>query len=150
MERIGHRPHLANPHESKKRMGKPNKHDTLDAGGLAILLHNGTQNPADGFTHPPDCGSGFRRSAGAESPINLRLDRLRRDLEFGKLRRGPAGVGGKDQPHVPRGGPRREGEADGVARGRIKRIPCRGNDGRVSGAVGRNLNRQRLGPGRPS
>ena len=23
MERIGHRPHLANPHESKKRMGKP-------------------------------------------------------------------------------------------------------------------------------
>ena len=31
MERTGHRPHLANPHESKKRMGKPNKHDTLDA-----------------------------------------------------------------------------------------------------------------------
>jgi len=67
MERTGHRPHLANPHESKKRMGKPNKHDTLDAGGLAILLHNGTQNPADGLTHPPDCGSGFRRSAGPKA-----------------------------------------------------------------------------------
>jgi len=35
--------------------------------GLAILLHNGTQNPADGFTHPPDCGSGFRRSAGPKA-----------------------------------------------------------------------------------
>jgi len=42
MERAGHQPHLADPHESKKRMGKPNKHDALDAGGLAILLHNGT------------------------------------------------------------------------------------------------------------
>jgi transposase len=42
MEQAEHRPHLANPHESKKRMGKPNKHDALDAGGLGILLHNGT------------------------------------------------------------------------------------------------------------
>jgi len=42
MEQAGHRPHLANPHEAKKRMGKPNKHDALDAGGLAILLRNGT------------------------------------------------------------------------------------------------------------
>jgi hypothetical protein len=93
-----------------------------------------TQKPADG--RPPDCRSGFRRSAGVESPINLRLDRLRRDLEFGKLRRGPAGVSGKDQPHVPRGGPHREAEVDGVARGRIKDIPGRGNDGRIRGAVG--------------
>jgi transposase len=42
MEQAGHRPHLANPLEAKKRMGKPNKHDALDAGGLAILLRNGT------------------------------------------------------------------------------------------------------------
>lgn len=42
MERVGHRPHLANPRESKKLMGKPNKHDALDAAGLAILLRNGT------------------------------------------------------------------------------------------------------------
>jgi transposase len=42
MEQAEHRPHLANPHESKKLMGKPNKHDALDAGGLGILLHNGT------------------------------------------------------------------------------------------------------------
>jgi len=42
MEQAGHRPHLANPFEAKKRMGKPNKHDALDAGGLAILLRNGT------------------------------------------------------------------------------------------------------------
>jgi transposase len=42
MEKAGHRPHLANPTEAKKRMGKTNKTDALDAKGLAILLHNGT------------------------------------------------------------------------------------------------------------
>ncbi len=42
MEKAGHRPHLANPLEAKKRMGKTNKTDALDAKGLAILLHNGT------------------------------------------------------------------------------------------------------------
>jgi transposase len=39
MEKAGHHPHLANPTEAKKRMGKT---DALDAKGLAILLHNGT------------------------------------------------------------------------------------------------------------
>jgi transposase len=42
MEKAGHCPHLANPTEAKKRMGKTNKTDALDAKGLAILLHNGT------------------------------------------------------------------------------------------------------------
>jgi transposase len=42
MEKAGHRPHLANPTEAKKRMGKTNKTDALDAKGPAILLHNGT------------------------------------------------------------------------------------------------------------
>ena len=42
MEEAGHRPHLANPLESKKRMGQPHKHDPLDARGLGILLRNGT------------------------------------------------------------------------------------------------------------
>lgn len=42
MEEAGHHPHLANPTEAKKRMGKTNKTDALDAKGLAILLHNGT------------------------------------------------------------------------------------------------------------
>ena len=42
MEKAGHRPHLANPTEAKKRMGKTNKTDALDSKGLAILLHNGT------------------------------------------------------------------------------------------------------------
>ena len=42
MEKASHRPHLANPTEAKKRMGKTNKTDALDAKGLAILLHNGT------------------------------------------------------------------------------------------------------------
>jgi transposase len=42
MEKAGHRPHLVNPTEAKKRMGKTNKTDALDAKGLAILLHNGT------------------------------------------------------------------------------------------------------------
>ena len=42
MERAGHRVHLANPMEAKKRMGKTNKTDALDAKGLAILLRNGT------------------------------------------------------------------------------------------------------------
>jgi len=42
MEKAGHRPHLANPSEAKKRMGGSNKTDALDAKGLAILLHNGT------------------------------------------------------------------------------------------------------------
>src|SRR5579885_1944094 len=42
MESTGHHPHLANPTEAKKRMGKTNKTDALDAKGLAILLRNGT------------------------------------------------------------------------------------------------------------
>lgn len=42
MERAEHIPHLTNPLEAKKRMGRPNKMDTLDARGLAILLRNGT------------------------------------------------------------------------------------------------------------
>ena len=42
MERAGHHVHLANPMEAKKRMGKTNKTDALDAKGLAILLRNGT------------------------------------------------------------------------------------------------------------
>jgi transposase len=42
MERAGHRVHLANPMEAKKRMGKTHKTDALDAKGLAILLRNGT------------------------------------------------------------------------------------------------------------
>jgi len=42
MERSGHHVHLANPMEAKKRMGKTNKTDALDAKGLAILLRNGT------------------------------------------------------------------------------------------------------------
>jgi transposase len=42
MEEAGHVPRLANPTEAKKLMGKPHKHDPLDAKGLAILLRNGT------------------------------------------------------------------------------------------------------------
>jgi transposase len=42
MERAGHEPHLVNAGEAKRRMGKPNKTDKLDAEGLAILLRNGT------------------------------------------------------------------------------------------------------------
>ena len=42
MEQAGHKPHLANPSEAKKRMGKTHKTDALDAKGLAILLRNGT------------------------------------------------------------------------------------------------------------
>lgn len=42
MEKAGHRPHLADPTEAKKRMGKTHKTDAPDAKGLAILLHNGT------------------------------------------------------------------------------------------------------------
>lgn len=42
MERAGHHVHLANPMEAKKRMGRTNKTDALDAKGLAILLRNGT------------------------------------------------------------------------------------------------------------
>ena len=42
MERAGHEPHLANAGEAKRRMGKTNKTDKLDAQGLAILLRNGT------------------------------------------------------------------------------------------------------------
>jgi transposase len=42
MERLGHHPKLANPLESKRRMGLTNKTDKLDAKGLAILLRNGT------------------------------------------------------------------------------------------------------------
>ncbi len=42
LEAAGHRLHLANAGEAKKRMGKTNKTDTLDAGGLGMLLRNGT------------------------------------------------------------------------------------------------------------
>ena len=42
MERMGHCPKLAHPLEAKRRMGKTNKTDKLDATGLAILLRNGT------------------------------------------------------------------------------------------------------------
>src|SRR5579859_2662964 len=42
MESAGHHPHLAEPLEAKKRMGKTHKTDALDAKGLAILLRNGT------------------------------------------------------------------------------------------------------------
>lgn len=42
MERMGHHPRLANPLEAKRRMGKTNKTDKLDATGLAVLLRNGT------------------------------------------------------------------------------------------------------------
>lgn len=42
MERAGHHVPLANPMEAKKRMGRANKTDALDAKGLAILLRNGT------------------------------------------------------------------------------------------------------------
>lgn len=42
MEAAGHHPHLAEPLEAKKRMGKTHKTDALDAKGLAILLRNGT------------------------------------------------------------------------------------------------------------
>jgi transposase len=42
MEQAGHRPHLAEPLEAKKRMSKTHKTDSLDAKGLAILLRNGT------------------------------------------------------------------------------------------------------------
>lgn len=42
MEAAGHRPHLANPFEAKRRMAKSNKTDALDAKGLAILLRCGT------------------------------------------------------------------------------------------------------------
>lgn len=42
IERAGHEPHLVNAGEAKRRMGRPNKTDKLDAEGLAILLRNGT------------------------------------------------------------------------------------------------------------
>ena len=42
MERSGHCPKLCNPLEAKRRMGRPNKTDKLDAKGLGILLRNGT------------------------------------------------------------------------------------------------------------
>ena len=42
IERAGHEAHLVNAGEAKRRMGKPNKTDKLDAEGLAILLRNGT------------------------------------------------------------------------------------------------------------
>src|SRR5688500_607403 len=43
MERLGHYPKLAHPLEAKRRMGRTNKTDKLDATGLAILLRNGTR-----------------------------------------------------------------------------------------------------------
>jgi transposase len=42
MSAHGHKPVLAHPLESKKRMGKTKKTDRLDARGLAVLLRNGT------------------------------------------------------------------------------------------------------------
>jgi transposase len=42
IEAAGLEPHLGHPKETKKRMGKTHKSDKLDAGGLAILLRNGT------------------------------------------------------------------------------------------------------------
>jgi transposase len=42
MEQLGHCPKLANPLEAKRRMGKTEKTDKLDATGLVILLRNGT------------------------------------------------------------------------------------------------------------
>src|SRR6202045_212144 len=42
IERLGHRPKLANPLEAKRRIGLTNKTDKLDTKGLAILLRNGT------------------------------------------------------------------------------------------------------------
>lgn len=42
MERSGHYPKLTHPLEAKRRMGKTNKTDKLDATGLAVLLRNGT------------------------------------------------------------------------------------------------------------
>jgi transposase len=42
MEPMGHWPKLAHPLEAKRRMGKTNKTDKLDATGLAILLRNAT------------------------------------------------------------------------------------------------------------
>lgn len=42
MEAAGHVPHLANPLEAKACMGKPHKHDPLDAKQIGILLRNGT------------------------------------------------------------------------------------------------------------
>jgi transposase len=42
IEAAGHQVHLANAGEAKKRMGKTNKTDKLDAGGLGLLLRMGT------------------------------------------------------------------------------------------------------------
>jgi transposase len=42
MERAGHRPRLAHALRAKRRMEGRNKTDTKDAGGLAMLLRNGT------------------------------------------------------------------------------------------------------------
>ena len=42
IEAAGHQVHLANAGEAKKRMGKTNKTDKLDACGLGMLLRNGT------------------------------------------------------------------------------------------------------------
>src|SRR5260370_9992913 len=50
IERAGHEPHLVNAGEAKRRMGKPNKTDKLDAEGPANLLRNGT--PPAGWIPP--------------------------------------------------------------------------------------------------
>jgi transposase len=42
MEEAGHNPILTNAGKAKARMGQTNKTDKLDAGGLAMLLKNGT------------------------------------------------------------------------------------------------------------
>lgn len=42
MEQAGHQPHLAHAMKAKLMMGQINKTDNLDAGGLGILLRNGT------------------------------------------------------------------------------------------------------------
>jgi transposase len=42
MEQAGHVPFLTHPRKARLMMGMINKSDKLDAGGLALLLHNGT------------------------------------------------------------------------------------------------------------
>ncbi len=41
MEKLGHQPKLANPHEGRRRMGLTNKTDKLDAKGLRFYFAMG-------------------------------------------------------------------------------------------------------------
>jgi hypothetical protein len=87
MEQAGHRPHLANPSEAKKRMGKTHKTDALDAKGLAILLRNGTLPeswiPPGGLrdqrellrTRMPSPATWPRRAIGCCASVNLTANR---------------------------------------------------------------------------